>query len=290
MQHNDPTAGVIALPAALRAFKGFTQIPNAILRSRKLTMRAKLAYAALLSYAWQDDQCFPGQARLAADLGDVSLDTVQRALRELRAANLLRWSRRGMPARNVYTLLELPDDLDAGVQAQPDPEREAPDAANLRHQDAAPERHQDAAPVRHEEYTREEDPVSRSSVPSEPQNGPPRARRRARKPAPEPTGVRTLIDAFAAEHERVLNERYLVAGPRDGKWAKKAIKTYGLERALSAVAVYFTDKRSIMALGADIPKFVARIATLGVQAAPVNPKTAGNAAAVQAFLSKGRKP
>ncbi len=39
--------------------QGFTQVPNAILRMPGLTHGAKLAYALLLSYAWQEGSCFP---------------------------------------------------------------------------------------------------------------------------------------------------------------------------------------------------------------------------------------
>jgi len=48
--------------------RGFTQVPNHVLRSDKVSPGAKLAYAMLLSYAWQNDFCFPGQERLAKDM------------------------------------------------------------------------------------------------------------------------------------------------------------------------------------------------------------------------------
>src|SRR2546421_6861 len=49
--------------------KGFTQVPNFRLRSKKLSTDDEMAFAMLLSYAWQNDFCFPGQQRLAEDLG-----------------------------------------------------------------------------------------------------------------------------------------------------------------------------------------------------------------------------
>ena len=49
--------------------KGFTQVPNHILDNGKLSPGAKLTYAMLLKYAWQNDYCFPGQERLAKDMG-----------------------------------------------------------------------------------------------------------------------------------------------------------------------------------------------------------------------------
>ncbi len=48
---------------------GFTQVPNFILKNPTLSLGAKVAYAMFLSYAWHNDSCFPGQDRLAADMG-----------------------------------------------------------------------------------------------------------------------------------------------------------------------------------------------------------------------------
>ena len=44
---------------------GFTQIPNALLRRADISQGAKVVYMMLLSYAWQEGSCFPGQERLA---------------------------------------------------------------------------------------------------------------------------------------------------------------------------------------------------------------------------------
>jgi hypothetical protein len=48
---------------------GFTQVPNFLLKSKTLSAGDKLAFAMLLSYAWQNDHCFPGQKKLADDMG-----------------------------------------------------------------------------------------------------------------------------------------------------------------------------------------------------------------------------
>src|SRR3984893_15057705 len=48
---------------------GFTQVPNFLLKSKNLSAGDKLAFAMLLSYAWQNDHCFPGQHRLAEGMG-----------------------------------------------------------------------------------------------------------------------------------------------------------------------------------------------------------------------------
>src|SRR5215213_10666933 len=82
---------------------GFAQVLRPVLRARGLSPKAKLVYAALLDYAWQAGSCFPGQQRLAADL-DVSVDTVQRALQELKDFRLVDWERRGLTKPNVYAI------------------------------------------------------------------------------------------------------------------------------------------------------------------------------------------
>lgn len=82
---------------------GFTQVPNAILRSSKLTPNAKLTYAMLLSYAWQNDYCFPGQERLAKDIG-VTDRSVRTYLKELETKKLLTIKQQGLGKPNVYYL------------------------------------------------------------------------------------------------------------------------------------------------------------------------------------------
>lgn len=82
---------------------GFTQMPNVILREKKLSIGAKAVYACLLSYAWQDPTCFPGQGRMADDLG-VSKRSVITFLKELERAGYLEKERRGLGKTNVYVL------------------------------------------------------------------------------------------------------------------------------------------------------------------------------------------
>ena len=48
---------------------GFTQVPNFVLTKKDLSVGGKLAYAMLLKYAWGEDACFPGQSKLADDMG-----------------------------------------------------------------------------------------------------------------------------------------------------------------------------------------------------------------------------
>lgn len=83
--------------------RGFTQVPNFILASRELSGSAKLAFSMLLSYAWQNDYCFPGQETLAGDLG-VTDRSIRSHLKELEAQGLLTIRRRGQGKTNIYEL------------------------------------------------------------------------------------------------------------------------------------------------------------------------------------------
>src|SRR5436309_4516768 len=82
---------------------GFTQVPNFLLKSKKLSSGDKMAFAMLLSYAWQNDYCFPGQERLAEDLG-LSDRSVRTHLKSLETNGLLAIRRRGQGRTNVYEL------------------------------------------------------------------------------------------------------------------------------------------------------------------------------------------
>jgi biotin operon repressor len=83
--------------------KGFTQIPNVILKSAKLSGGAKLAYTMLLSYAMQDDQCFPGQDRLGVDMG-ISRQSANKFIKELAKLGFINIKRRGQGRSNLYEI------------------------------------------------------------------------------------------------------------------------------------------------------------------------------------------
>jgi len=82
---------------------GFTQVPNCILRDSKLSSNAKIVYSMLLSYAWNNNNVFPGQERLAKDTG-TSTRTIIRTIKELSEAEYLEVARRGLGKTNVYIL------------------------------------------------------------------------------------------------------------------------------------------------------------------------------------------
>lgn len=64
-----------------------------------------MTYAVLLSYAWQEDSCFPGQDKIALDLG-VSRQMINNYLNELRELRYVSWERRGLGKTNVYYILD----------------------------------------------------------------------------------------------------------------------------------------------------------------------------------------
>jgi len=82
---------------------GYTRVPNFVLESGVISPGAKLAYAMLLRYAWQNDFCFPGQERLAGDMG-VAKRSVITYLKELEQANFIEIERRGQGKSNIYEL------------------------------------------------------------------------------------------------------------------------------------------------------------------------------------------
>ena len=82
---------------------GFTQVPNFVLEDAKLGVGAKITYAMFLKYAWDNSYCFPGQERLAKDIG-CSERSVHTWMKELETAGLLSVKRRGLGKTNLYTL------------------------------------------------------------------------------------------------------------------------------------------------------------------------------------------
>src|SRR3990172_2689144 len=82
---------------------GFTQLPNFILRNAEISANAKVVYSLLLSYAWHNNLCFPGQELLAEHMG-THVSTVSRAITELEDCSLIEIERRGHGKTNFYTI------------------------------------------------------------------------------------------------------------------------------------------------------------------------------------------
>ena len=102
---------VIVENEMLRA--GFAALPYLVLRDSKLSVGARLAYAVLLSYAWQEAACFPGQVKMAADMG-VSERHLRRFLRELESSSYVRIKRQGLNKPNLYYILDVKTKLQKG--------------------------------------------------------------------------------------------------------------------------------------------------------------------------------
>ena len=82
---------------------GWTGVPNFILDSRQVSIGAKMVYAMLLKYAREQDECFPGQDRLAADLG-TTRQSVNTYIAQLRKNKFISVKRKGQGKTNVYTV------------------------------------------------------------------------------------------------------------------------------------------------------------------------------------------
>jgi hypothetical protein len=97
---------------------GFTQVPNCLLQAQNLSLNAKVVYSQLLHYAWTNNYCYPGQERMAGDIGS-NKSTVNRAILELQKTGWLDIERRGQGKTNIYTLKYVVDNaqiVDKSVQ------------------------------------------------------------------------------------------------------------------------------------------------------------------------------
>lgn len=83
--------------------RGWTGMPNFILETDQISVGAKLTYAMLLKYAREMEECFPGQDRLARDMG-TTRQSVNTYIGELKRAGLISVKRRGQGRPNLYTV------------------------------------------------------------------------------------------------------------------------------------------------------------------------------------------
>jgi hypothetical protein len=94
---------IVLKGADVLSAQGFTQVPNHLLEDSTISPGAKLTFAELLKYAWQNDYCFPGQERLAADMG-VTRQSANSYIQELQRNDYLKLKRRGQGKTNMYEL------------------------------------------------------------------------------------------------------------------------------------------------------------------------------------------
>lgn len=105
---------------------GFVGTPRIVLLDPTLDMASKTVYAVLLNYAWQTGSCFPGQARMAKDLG-VHPNTIGKYLNILKKKGLITWKQRGFNRTNKYFILPLSKvypqkTLESQVRVSPEPQ------------------------------------------------------------------------------------------------------------------------------------------------------------------------
>jgi DNA-binding MarR family transcriptional regulator len=91
------------LGADIATQRGWTGVPNFILESKEISVGAKLTYAMLLKYAREMDECFPGQDRLAKDMG-TTRQSANAYIGELSKVGLITVQRRGQGRPNLYTV------------------------------------------------------------------------------------------------------------------------------------------------------------------------------------------
>ena len=84
----------------------FTVFPKCVQYDSNLSPGERLLYSLLLSYAWDDDECFPGQQRLAGNFGCKERN-IRILLFALRRHGLINWKRRGLNLTNIYYILPL---------------------------------------------------------------------------------------------------------------------------------------------------------------------------------------
>ncbi len=94
---------------------GFAAVPYLVLRDGRLSIGARLAYAILLMYAWQEEACFAGQEKMAHDM-DVSERQLRRYLEELEEGGYIRIKQQGLNKPNLYYILDVKTKLKKKAQ------------------------------------------------------------------------------------------------------------------------------------------------------------------------------
>ncbi|MBI3732424.1 MAG: helix-turn-helix domain-containing protein [Chloroflexi bacterium] len=95
---------------------GFAALPYVVLRDTRLSIGARLTYAVLLSYAWQEASTFVGQRQMARDMG-LSERQLQRYLYELRDRQYIEISRADRRFNNTYLIKDVKTKLKAKRRA-----------------------------------------------------------------------------------------------------------------------------------------------------------------------------
>ena len=84
---------------------GFSALPYLVMKAKSLSVGARLTYAFLLMYAWQEGSCFAGQKKMAEDMG-VSERHLRRFLSELRETGYIKIQRKDKRFTNTYIITD----------------------------------------------------------------------------------------------------------------------------------------------------------------------------------------
>lgn len=97
---------------------GFAAFPYLVMEDKRLSVGARLTYAFLLKYAWQEGSCFAGQATMAKEIG-ISDRHLRRFLTELKDHGYIKVERKDKRFNNTYIILDRkkPSKLKAGRAA-----------------------------------------------------------------------------------------------------------------------------------------------------------------------------
>lgn len=94
---------IIVESEMLRA--GFAALPYLVMKDKTLSMGARLTFAFLLMYSWQEGSCFAGQEKMAEEMG-ISRAQVQRFFYELRDTGYIKVERSDKRYNNTYIILD----------------------------------------------------------------------------------------------------------------------------------------------------------------------------------------
>jgi len=107
----------------------FARIPIGLIRNPEIDPQAFRLYCNLVSYAFQLKGCFPGQERLAREMGlskSYGLKQISKMISKLQELKLVKVERPGQGRPNIYYLLKLPEKY-LSEQNLTDKKRQAPE-------------------------------------------------------------------------------------------------------------------------------------------------------------------
>ncbi|SFR11702.1 Helix-turn-helix domain-containing protein [Desulfoscipio geothermicus DSM 3669] len=134
-----------------------------VLFAPDLSMPAKCLYSILLAFAWQEEECFPGQERLAEAAGCTDR-TIRKYLEELKKYGLISWVQRGLNQTNIYYIHDLAQNERLKALNHKDrKERSDPDRKGFSEPDRKERSGQDRKKLSDKEYSVEEYSVNNNS-------------------------------------------------------------------------------------------------------------------------------